>query len=244
LGKNLIEWDYSQNRGIVWRRPITKKDKGFIVKQYEYGLFYKGGQLIENFSGGTHNLNKKDKVGSEIIYVTTTNIKVEWGIPRSQGIFTTDTQVGCNGTITLKVTNPENFVSNVVVSAARQFVGTIEKEAFLEGKDKRGDIIKKKLKDDEISVETAIRDKSPFLYSEEDLREWIIDTLKNILKDKMGSYSAVVLLRGGIEKEDLIKEIRAKSVEEFQEWGLEVVDFNIRGWSISEDYKQEIKKRN
>ncbi|MFX1452540.1 MAG: hypothetical protein ACFFCM_17010, partial [Promethearchaeota archaeon] len=211
MGKDLIEWDYSQNRGIVWRRPITNKDKGFVVKQYEHGLFYKGGQLIELFSGGTHKLNKKEKQSSEIIYVTTTNIKINWGIPRSQGIFTNDSQVGCNGTITLKITDPDNFVSNVVVAAARKFIGTIEKDTFIKGEKKRVEIVKDKLKQDEITVETAIRDKSPFLYSEEDLQEWIIDSIKNILKDKMGNLSTATLIRGGVQKDELIKEIRAKS---------------------------------
>ncbi len=244
MGSNLISWDLSQNKGIVWRRPITTKDKGFIVKPYEYGLFFRNGEYQEIFEGGSHKLQKKEKVGSEIIYVIKTNLKIDWGIPQRNGVYTQDTVLGCNGNITVKINDPLNFYSNVVIAQSIQFTKGIEEEVFLEGEKKREKITKAKLEEKYIDVQTAIRDKmNPYLYTHDDLQAWILDTIRNILRDKLSQYPGHVVIRGGVEKDELISEIRAQSVEEFQEWGLDVITFNIRGWILEPEYERKMQNR-
>ncbi|MHA1427921.1 MAG: phospholipase D-like domain-containing protein [Candidatus Helarchaeota archaeon] len=248
MGKDLISWDLSTKKGIVWRCPIEKNHKGFMVKPHEYGLFFKSGEFAHTFSGGTHKLDKKEKLGSEIIYVTKTNLKIKWGIPQRHGIYTLDTVLGCNGDITLKIVDPLNFYQNVVIASSIAFTTGIEEDVFLagekKGEKKRREITEDKLRTQEITVQTAIRDqKNPYLYTHEDLQAWVIDTLKSILKDKLGAYPGYILIRGGVQRDDLIKEIRARSVEEFQEWGIEVVTFNISGWNPPAEYEAEIKKK-
>ncbi|MHA1651809.1 MAG: SPFH domain-containing protein, partial [Candidatus Helarchaeota archaeon] len=248
MGKELISWDLAENKGIVWRCPIEKNHKGFIVKLHEYGLFFKNGEFAHIFSGESHKLDKKEKLGSEIVYITKTNLKIKWGIPQHNGIYTFDTVLGCNGNITLKIVDPLNFYQNVVIASSIVFTTEIEKGVFLEGEKKgekkRREITEEKLRNQEIPVQVAIRDKqNPYLYTHEDLQAWVIDTIKNILKDKLGNYPGHVLIRGGVQRDDLIKEIRARSIEEFQEWGLEVVTFNISGWKVPEEYENALKKK-
>ena len=138
MSEDMITWVYEKHKGIVYRVPVDKKHKGFIVKQgFEQAIWMKNGVLYDTITGIFYKFKKGEKVGSEIIYVKLGDIKLNWGIPKRSGIVTTDGKpFGGHGDVILKIVNPADFVFNLVSSTGQEFVDNVEKEFFVKG-DKR-----------------------------------------------------------------------------------------------------------
>lgn len=93
-----------------------KKKKLFVVKDYEKALFYNMGELIGLLGGGVYELEKKAKIkGTEIVWIDTSFIDIQWGIPQSNGIPTKDgIFIGLHGDLRLKINDVKLFYNDVV----------------------------------------------------------------------------------------------------------------------------------
>ena len=235
---SMITWEYERNKGIIYRRPVTKKDKGFIVKQgFEQALWIRNGVLLDTISGISYKFKKGEKEGSELIYVKLGDTKINWGIPRSNGIITVDgIKIGGHGDIILKIVNPADFVFNLVGSVGQEFVESVEKELFVEGEKKREKILRKKVKSDEIDVKDAKRALESFLFTKSDLKAWFINVIRSFLRDKLSKLTMSELLK--IEISEIEKDLRLKNANVFQEWGLELISFNVIGWQLPNNFQR------
>ena len=117
---DLVNWDYRKNKGIVWCYPVNKKDKGFMVRQgQEIAMWLQKGRLLDVIMDGfSHEFKKSDeKENSELIYIKSGEVRMQWGIPMRNGIVTADQiMIGCHGVLTLKITSPQDFIFNLVSS--------------------------------------------------------------------------------------------------------------------------------
>ncbi len=93
-----------------------KSKKFFAVKDYERALFYNKGELLGVLGGGVYELEKKAKIkGTEIVWIDTSFVDIQWGIPQSSGIPTLDgTILGLHGDLKLKIRDVKIFYNDVV----------------------------------------------------------------------------------------------------------------------------------
>jgi len=93
-----------------------KDKKFFAVKDYEKALFYNKGELLGVLGGGVYELEKKAKIkGTEIVWIDTSFIDIQWGIPQSNGIPTKDgIFIGLHGDLRLKISDVKIFYNDVV----------------------------------------------------------------------------------------------------------------------------------
>jgi len=109
----------SKNARLLYIFPqpgdnINKK-KFFAVKDYEKALFYNKGELLGVLGGGVYELEKKAKIkGTEIVWIDTSFIDIQWGIPQSNGIPTKDgIFIGLHGDLRLKINDVKLFYNDV-----------------------------------------------------------------------------------------------------------------------------------
>lgn len=234
---DMITWDYIKHKGIIYRCPVTKKDEGFIVKQgFEQALWIRNGVLIDTISGISHKFQKDEKEGSEIIYVKLGDIKINWGIPKINGIVTVDEMtVGCHGEVIVKIVKPADFVFNLASSVGQEFVESVEKELFGASEKNKEKILRKKVASEEINITDAKRALEPFLFTKSDLKPWITNIVRNSLRDKLSKLAISELVK--VDISEIEKEIRAKNVDVFLEWGLELISFSIIGWQLPNNFQ-------
>ena len=231
---DLINWDYRENKGIVWCYPVTKKDKGFIVRQgQEIALWLQKGRLLDVILNGYSYefKNNSEKENSEIIFIKSGEIRIQWGIPMRNGIVTIDqAMIGAHGVLTIKITSPQDFIFNLVSSQTCLFIEGIEKEIYLKGKNKKEEIIKERLESDEIKVQDARRLEEPYLFTQNDMRTWILPVLRQVLRNKFAMSEVNEI--SNIIGQELEQEVRVLMNKELMKWGLELGTFNILGWNI------------
>ncbi|MHA1300602.1 MAG: hypothetical protein ACTSO9_14390 [Candidatus Helarchaeota archaeon] len=234
---DMITWDYESHKGIVYRVPVEKKHKGFIVKQgFEQALWIKNGVLYDTISGISYKFKKGEKEGSEIIYVKLGDIKINWGIPKNNGIVSADgLTFGGHGDLIIKIVNPADFVFNLAGSVGQEFVDSVEKELFIKGDKKKEKILRKKVESNEIDVKDAKRALEPFLFTKADLKSWIINYIRSSIRNKLSKLNSSDLLK--IDISELEKKIRLANLNIFLGWGLELKSFNIIGWQLPDNYR-------
>jgi len=93
-----------------------KEKKFFAVKDYEKAIFYNRGVLVDVLGGGVYEIDKKAKVkGTEIVWIDTSLIEMQWGVPQSSGIPTKDgIIIGLHGNLKLRIIDVKKFYTNVV----------------------------------------------------------------------------------------------------------------------------------
>ncbi len=93
-----------------------KNKKYFVVKDYEKGLFYNKGELIDVLSGGIYELEKKSRIkGTEIVWIDISFLTIPWGVPMKDGIPTKDGfVVGLHGDLKLRINNAKIFYNDIV----------------------------------------------------------------------------------------------------------------------------------
>jgi len=124
LDPEIIAWQRgdadSKNAPIMYIFPQPgdniKNKKFFAVKDYEKALFYNKGELLDVLGGGVYELEKKAKIkGTEIVWIDTSFIDIQWGIPQSNGIPTKDgIFIGLHGDLRLKISDVKIFYNDVV----------------------------------------------------------------------------------------------------------------------------------
>ena len=120
----IISWERGENQDLY--SPLInvyppagediKKKKYFSVKDYERAIFYDKGELVDVLGGGIYELDKKAKVkGTEIVWVDTSLIEMQWGVPQSNGIPTKDGRIiGLHGNLKVNINDAKRFYSNLV----------------------------------------------------------------------------------------------------------------------------------
>ncbi|MHA1458452.1 MAG: SPFH domain-containing protein [Promethearchaeota archaeon] len=124
VNPEIISWQRgdtgSKNDRILYIFPQPgdniKDKKFFAVKDYEKALFYNKGELVGVLGGGVYELEKKAKIkGTEIVWIDTSFIDIQWGIPQSNGIPTKDgIFIGLHGDLRLKIYDVKLFYTDVV----------------------------------------------------------------------------------------------------------------------------------
>jgi regulator of protease activity HflC (stomatin/prohibitin superfamily) len=110
----------SKNAPLIYVFPKPgdniKSKKFFAVKDYEKALFYNKGELLGVLGGGVYELEKKAKIkGTEIVWIDTSFVDIQWGIPQSSGIPTLDGIIlGLHGDLKLKIRDVKIFYNDVV----------------------------------------------------------------------------------------------------------------------------------
>ena len=120
----IIAWERgdvnSKNHPLLYIFPQPgdniKDKKFFAVKDYEKALFYNKGELLGVLGGGVYELEKKAKIkGTEIVWIDTSFIDIQWGIPQSDGIPTKDgIFIGLHGDLRLKISDIKIFYTDIV----------------------------------------------------------------------------------------------------------------------------------
>ncbi|MHA1466586.1 MAG: SPFH domain-containing protein [Promethearchaeota archaeon] len=123
VNPEIISWQRgdtgSKNDRILYIFPQPgdniKDKKFFAVKDYEKALFYNKGELVGVLGGGVYELEKKAKIkGTEIVWIDTSFIDIQWGIPQSNGIPTKDgIFIGLHGDLRLKIYDVKLFYTDV-----------------------------------------------------------------------------------------------------------------------------------
>jgi len=119
----IISWQRGETESknvrllYIFPQPGDKiKDKKFFaVKDYEKALFYNKGELLGVLGGGVYELEKNAKIkGTEIVWIDTSFIDIQWGIPQSNGIPTKDgIFIGLHGDLRLKINDVKLFYTDV-----------------------------------------------------------------------------------------------------------------------------------
>lgn len=128
--------DLSEKR-VVYRLALTgKKEAGkkqekvtaFIVKAYESGILLQLGKFIGIIPEGVWEIEKEFQfTGTEIIWVDKTEFKTRWGLA---DIYLKDNiKVGAHGSLVVKISDPKNFVLNVVSN--KQIVDRAQVDKFI-----------------------------------------------------------------------------------------------------------------
>ncbi|MHA1784249.1 MAG: SPFH domain-containing protein [Candidatus Helarchaeota archaeon] len=231
---NLINWDYRKNKGIVWCYPVNKKDKGFMVRQgQEVALWLQKGRLLDVILDGYSYefKNSSEKDYSELIYMKSGEIRIQWGIPMRNGIITADqVMIGCHGIFTIKIISPQDFIFNLVSSQACLFHDDIEKEIFLSKDKSKEEIIKKKVAEDQLNIQDAKRLEEPYLFTKNDIKTWVLPVLKQILREKLSAYKLSEIMT--INEKELEQDLRVLMNKQIGKWGLELYSFSMLGWNI------------
>lgn len=117
------------NKPLIYVYPQSgdniKRKKYFAVKDYEKAIFYNKGELIGVLGGGVYELDKKAKIqGTEIVWVDTSLVTIQWGVPQSSGIPSKDGIIlGIYGDLKLKISDAKLFYNDI---AAGSVVWTIQ----------------------------------------------------------------------------------------------------------------------
>ncbi len=93
-----------------------KEKKFFAVKEYEKALFYNKGVLVDVLGGGVYEIDKRAKVkGTEIVWIDTSFVEIQWGVPHTSGIPTKDGKIiGLHGNLKLRINDAKKFYNDVV----------------------------------------------------------------------------------------------------------------------------------
>ncbi len=93
-----------------------KEKKFFVVKDYEKALFYNKGVLVDVLGGGVYEIDKRAKVkGTEIVWIDTSFVEIQWGVPQTSGIPTKDGKIiGLHGNLKLRINDVKKFYNDVV----------------------------------------------------------------------------------------------------------------------------------
>lgn len=129
--------DLSEKR-VVYRLALTgKKEAGkreekvsaFIVKAYESAILLQLGKFIGIIPEGVWEIEKEFQyTGTEIIWVDKTEFKTRWGLA---DIYLNDNiKVGAHGSLVVKISEPKNFVLNVVSNKQIVDRGQVDKFIF------------------------------------------------------------------------------------------------------------------
>ena len=231
---DLINWDYRKNKGIVWCYPVDKKDKGFMIRQgQEIALWLQKGRLLDVIMDGySHEFKKSDeKENSELIYIKSGEVRIQWGIPMRNGIVTADQiMIGCHGVLTLKIASPQDFIFNLVSSETCVFIEDLEKEVFLKGEKIKDQVIKQSVQDETLKIQDAKRLEQPYLFTQQDMKKWILPVLKQALRENFASSNLEQVK--SIDAKELEQQLRILMNKEIGKWGLELISFTIIGWNI------------
>jgi len=124
LDPEIIAWGREDIKGpnqpliYIYPQPgdDIKKKKFFAVKDYEKAIFYDKGELVGVLGGGLYELEKKAKIkGTEIVWVDTSLLTIQWGVPQSSGARTKDgILVGIYGDLKLKISDAKIFYNDIV----------------------------------------------------------------------------------------------------------------------------------
>ena len=231
---DLVNWDYRKNKGIVWCYPVNKKDKGFMVRQgQEIAIWLQKGRLLDVIMDGySHEFQKSsEKEGSELIYIKSGEVRLQWGIPMRNGIVTADQiMIGCHGVLTLKISSPQDFIFHLVSTETCVFIEDLEKEVFLKDEKKKDEVIKKSVQDETLKIQDAKRSEEPYLFTQQDMKKWILPILKQVLREKFASSKLDEVK--AIDAKELEQQLRIIMNKEIGKWGLELISFTIIGWNI------------
>jgi len=231
---DLVNWDYRKNKGIVWCYPVDKKDKGFMVRQgQEIAIWLQKGRLLDVIMDGYSYEFKKsgEKENSELIYIKSGEVRLQWGIPMRNGIVTSDQiMIGCHGVLTLKITSPQDFIFNLVSTETCVFIEDLEKEVFLKGEKQKDEVIKKSVKDETLKIQDAKRLEEPYLFTQQDMKKWILPILKQVLREKFAGSKLDEVT--ATDAKELEQQLRILMNKEIGKWGLELISFTIIGWNI------------
>lgn len=129
--------DLSEKR-VVYRLALTgKKEAGkreekvsaFIVRAYESAILLQLGKFIGIIPEGVWEIEKEFQyTGTEIIWVDKTEFKTRWGLA---DIYLNDNiKVGAHGSLVVKISEPKNFVLNVVSNKQIVDRGQVDKFIF------------------------------------------------------------------------------------------------------------------
>jgi regulator of protease activity HflC (stomatin/prohibitin superfamily) len=128
--------DLSEKR-IIYRLALAgkkEKDKkrerisAFIVKAYESAIMLQLGKFIGVIPEGLWEIEKEFQyTGTEIIWVDKTEFKTRWGLA---DIYLKDNvKIGAHGSLVVKISDPKNFVLNVV--SDKQMVERAQVDKFI-----------------------------------------------------------------------------------------------------------------
>lgn len=189
--------DLSEKR-VVYRLPLTgKKELGkkeelisaFIVKAYESAILLQLGKLIGVIPEGLWDIEKEFQyTGTEIIWIDKTEFKTRWGLA---DIYLKDNiKIGAHGSLIVKISDPKNFVLNVVSN--KQIVDRAQVDKFI--------------------------------------FEHVGQTYKDVLED--------FTIDDVIRSRDLIKQkVNAKLYDLLTHWGIELVNMEIEGFKLPEEFE-------
>jgi hypothetical protein len=108
------EWDRQINRGMIYHIPSSEIPftKLLIVKEYERGVFLRDGKLYAVLPPGRWFLGRMPIVGRmELIWVDLGITKIQFGL---RSLTKDGVEIGANGTVYLRVSDPEKFIINLV----------------------------------------------------------------------------------------------------------------------------------
>jgi len=108
------EWDREITPGMIYHIPSSEIPfiKLLIVKEYERGVFLRDGKLYAVLPPGRWFLGKMPIVGRmELIWVDIGMTKMQFGF---RTLTKDGVEIGANGTVYLRVSDPERFILNLV----------------------------------------------------------------------------------------------------------------------------------
>lgn len=133
IDRDIITWRREgikgPNQPLIYIYPQSgdniKRKKYFAVKDYEKAIFYNKGELVGVLGGGVYELEKKAKIqGTEIVWVDTSLVTIQWGVPQSGGIPSKDGIIlGIYGDLKLKISDAKIFYNDI---AAGSVVWTVQ----------------------------------------------------------------------------------------------------------------------
>lgn len=135
----VIQYDGGDNRVLVHRTEITdfSVENVLVVDASQQALLYKDGIVQGPFAAGRHALPSKESTGffaffkklfsrhkqglpltCDVYFINTVNdVPVQWGTPSRtpvlDPVYKEMAEVGANGSLKVKITNPERFVLTV-----------------------------------------------------------------------------------------------------------------------------------
>lgn len=111
------EWDRQLNLGMIHHIPSSELPfvKLLIVKEYERGVFLRDGKLYAVLPPGRWFLGRMPIVGvMELIWVDMGMTKIQFGL---RTLTKDGVEIGANGVVYLRVSDPERFVVNLVTGS-------------------------------------------------------------------------------------------------------------------------------
>jgi regulator of protease activity HflC (stomatin/prohibitin superfamily) len=108
------EWNRDSHPGLIFHLPSSKIPfvKLVVVKEYESGVFLRDGKLYAVLPPGRWFLGKMPIVGRmEMVWVDLGINKANFGL---RTLTKDGVEIGANGTVYLRVSDPERFVVNLV----------------------------------------------------------------------------------------------------------------------------------